>query len=162
MTFLSLVQRWTSVTTTVVVMILAVVGLVFFFSFGTTDQRGEPHQAVLNGRIVLLEIADEQDEITQGLSDRTSMPAGYGMLFVLEPPGIYPFWMNRMHFPLDIIWINDGVVVDVVTLPPPQVGELPVTHRPKVVADSVLELNAGEATGYGLRVGSTVDGLEDF
>ena len=162
MTVLSFVERWISVTTTVVVMTLSLVGLVFFFSFDATSKQGELHQAVLNGKVVQLEIADEPDEITQGLSDRESMPRGHGMLFVLEPAGVYPFWMNRMHFPLDIIWINGGVVVDVVTLPPPKVGELPATHRPNVVADRVLELNAGESTVYGLRIGQTVDGLEDF
>ncbi len=122
----------------------------------------EEYAVTVNGQSLTVELADEPDEITQGLSDRESMPRGHGMLFVLEPAGVYPFWMNRMHFPLDIIWINGGVVVDVVTLPPPKVGELPATHRPNVVADRVLELNAGEAAVYGLRIGQTVDGLEDF
>jgi uncharacterized membrane protein (UPF0127 family) len=122
----------------------------------------EEYTVTVNGQSLTVELADEPDEITQGLSDRDSMPLGHGMLFVLEPAGIYPFWMNRMHFPLDILWINDGVVVDMVTLPPPKFGEVPRTYTPKNVAGLVLELNAGEAAGYGLRVGSPVDGLEVF
>ena len=117
---------------------------------------------VVNGKRLALEIADEPDEITQGLSDRESMPRGHGMLFVFNQADVYPFWMNRMHFPLDIIWINDGVVVDIVTLPPPKFGEVPRTYTPKNAADTVLELNAGEAAERGLRVGAPVDGLDVF
>lgn len=129
---------------------------------GQEPMSHEAYTATVNGQELMLEIADEPHEITQGLSDRASMPAGHGMLFVFEQADVYPFWMNRMHFPLDLIWMNDGVVVDMVTLPPPKFGEVPRTHTPKSRADRVLELNAGEATGYGLRVGSPVDGLEGF
>ncbi len=106
-----------------------------------------------------LEFAQTEAQVTQGLSDRLNMTDDEGMLFLLGESKVYPFWMNRMHFPLDIIWIKDGQVVEIAyDLPPPaQTAGIPVTHTPDVEANEVLELNAGGAKKYDLHVGSNVD-----
>jgi hypothetical protein len=104
-----------------------------------------------------IEIADSDPARTQGLSGRESMDADAGMLFVFDASGIYPFWMKDMKFPLDMVWIDDGKVVDVATLRQPVPTELvPPSHIPSVKASLVLELNAGKATELGLVKGTYV------
>ncbi len=104
-----------------------------------------------------LEIADTDALRAHGLSDRVSLDGDAGMLFLFEKPGIYPFWMKDMHFPLDMVWINDDRVVEVTTLPPPQAeAVVPPTHIPTHVADTVLEINAGKAKELGIQPGVRV------
>jgi len=74
-------------------------------------------------------------------------------VFVFTQPSIYPFWMKEMKFPLDLIWLRDGVVVDVVELSPPNRLSYPATHTPTQTADMVLELTAGGAERYGISEG---------
>jgi hypothetical protein len=83
------------------------------------------------------------------------MPLDHGMLFLLGP-GMHTFWMKDMRFPLDIIWIRDGVAVEIAAnMPAPtsSIG-LPAIHEPLVEADAVLEINAGQAKALGIEVGT--------
>ncbi len=116
--------------------------------------EGAVVRTMVNGKSLIIETVSTTEAIHQGLSDRDSMPLDHGMLFKMGLPDRYSFWMYHMHFPLDIIWIHASTVVDIVTLPAPQSGESPARYMPKAVADQVLELNAGQAEVYGLRIGS--------
>lgn len=103
-----------------------------------------------------LEIADSREERASGLSNRESLDADSGMLFLFDEPGIYPFWMKDTLFPLDIIWINENEIVDLATLPPEKAGFLMPQHVPTRKADKVLELKKGQASELGLRIGAKV------
>lgn len=113
----------------------------------------------INGKSLKVEIASDQDSIRQGLSDRVSMGQDEGMLFLMPSRDIYAFWMNRMQFPLDMVWIDNGLVVEIASqMPPPALtGGVPKTYFPKVSADMVLELNAGGVEFYGIKVGDKLD-----
>ncbi|MCC7522852.1 DUF192 domain-containing protein [Candidatus Uhrbacteria bacterium] len=135
------------------------IGFDFKFNSETGEQIfKQTFNTTLNGKEIELEIADEPAEIRQGLSDRKEMGDAEGMLFLLER-GHHPFWMNRMHFSLDMIWIDQGIVVDIARdVPPPsETGGVPVTRDPGVEADMVLELTAGGAERYEVRVGQPLD-----
>jgi hypothetical protein len=104
-----------------------------------------------------LEVADTDASRMHGLSGRESLEPNAGMLFVFGHRGIYPFWMKGMKFPLDIVWIDDGKVVDVETLEPPSPYlNIPPNHIPRGMADLVLEVNAGKAAELGLAKGAYV------
>ncbi|MCC6563264.1 DUF192 domain-containing protein [Candidatus Uhrbacteria bacterium] len=106
------------------------------------------------------EVVSSSADIKQGLSDRESMDQDKGMLFELGRRDLHSFWMNRMHFPLDIIWIDGDTVVEIAeNLPPPKFGEIPYTYNPKVDADRVLEVNVGVVRESGLKVGDEIGGL---
>lgn len=106
---------------------------------------------------VLVEIADETDEIAQGLSGRASLPANQGMLFVLPSRSQPAYWMKEMNFDLDMIWIDNGRVVEIgENIPAPVGGEEPVTYQPQVAVTDVLEVNAGWARSNGVSVGDMV------
>lgn len=102
-----------------------------------------------------------RDPYTQaiGLSGRSGLARFAGMLFVFEEPDYYGIWMKGMRFPIDILWIKDGVVVDLEeTVLPPADGvsdwALPV-YRPDVKADFVLEVNAGFSKAHNIAIGSS-------
>lgn len=111
------------------------------------------------GNAISVEVADTQAARERGLSGRACIQAGQGMLFTFDEAAIHPFWMNEMRFPIDIIWIRNGVVVEVAAdLPPPsETFWVPATHQPSEPADMVLELKAGEAARLGLSPGTPID-----
>lgn len=113
---------------------------------------------ILNGKDITLERVTSSAAMAQGLGDRPEIAPDHGMLFIYPAADIRPFWMRHMRFPIDIIWIENGIVVDVAShLPPPKnAWDVPVTYTPKGVASWVLEVAAGQAEAYELRPGSTV------
>ena len=97
----------------------------------------------------------------QGLSDRESLQDGTGMLFVFESPRPLRFWMVRMQFPLDFVWIGEGCeVVDVtpdVLAPEPDTPESELAlYRPSAPILYNLEVNAGTAARHGIGAGDAV------
>jgi uncharacterized membrane protein (UPF0127 family) len=58
-----------------------------------------------------------------------------------------------MRFPIDIIWVREGVVVDLHKNVQPSSGEALQTYAPIEPADAVLELRAGTAEKLGIQPG---------
>ncbi|MBI4050022.1 MAG: DUF192 domain-containing protein [Candidatus Doudnabacteria bacterium] len=91
-----------------------------------------------------VEVAANLAEQVRGLSGRKRLCEQCGMLFVYAKPQLMNFWMEGMRFPLDLIFIREGKVVDFArNVPAPQSGEQPARVESSVEADSVLEVNAG-------------------
>ena len=121
-----------------------------------------PQPAIsVGGARFTVEVAATAQERSQGLSGRTRLDPGTGLLFVFDQPGIHQFWMYDMRFPLDFVWISAGCVVADLTpgVPPPLPGQstadLP-RYRPAQPVRYVLELNAGEIAAAGVRIGDAV------
>ncbi len=112
----------------------------------------------LNGLPIFIETVTTTEAMAQGLGDRPSLATDHGMLFVYPQSDIYPFWMRHMKFSLDIIWFQDGKIIDVGynVLPPKHLLDVPVTHTPIGPATHVLEVPAGQAAEYGLIPGSDI------
>lgn len=107
--------------------------------------------------LISVEIADTTPKRSQGLSGRESLPSGSGMLFVFDSPRKYQFWMKGMRFPLDMIFIRNGKVVDILeNVPNPVLGtadkNLPV-YQPTTEIDMVLEVNSGFVKQSDTRIG---------
>lgn len=102
-------------------------------------------------------VADNDATREKGLSGKEALAPDEGMLFVFDHPQAYGFWMKDMRFPIDILWIAQGQLVDITTdaaIPVPG-QELPV-YYPRVPVDHVLEVRAGFAKEHGLRTGMPV------
>lgn len=112
----------------------------------------------VEGKKLRLELVSRPEELRRGLSDRKSMKDDEGMLFLMGETGRYPFWMNRMYFALDMVYLQDGKVVDIGRNVPAPTSFLvvPETFYPKEDANQVLELTAGGAERYRLEVGKIV------
>ena len=94
-------------------------------------------------------VASTYTELTTGLSGRESIPAGTGMLFILPAKQQVTVDTSKMNFPLDIIFISEGTIIDVAGNIQP--GYVVTEETP---CDMFLEVNAGEAAG--IEVGDTV------
>jgi len=93
----------------------------------------------------------------QGLSGQTGLGERQGMFFVFDKPDQYVFWMKDMLFPIDILYIRKGRIVDMaLNMPQPKIGETPVSYRPSESADRVLEVAAGTAQKLGWTKGTGV------
>ncbi|MFT3742325.1 MAG: DUF192 domain-containing protein [Gammaproteobacteria bacterium] len=104
-----------------------------------------------------VEIATTQEAHQQGLSDRTHLSAHQGMYFVYPDTMVRSFWMKGMQFPLDMIWVREHQVVGIQTDVPKPDPKTPLFELPRYTSpepvDAVLEVNAGIAEQYGIKVG---------
>lgn len=117
----------------------------------------QPNVIIIGDTVVTVEIADTPVSRAQGLSGRDSLPADQGMYFPLEQSARHSFWMKDMRFPLDIIWIREGKIVDISeNVPYPAGDQPPATVQPKEPADAVLEVNAGFTERHGLKIGDEI------
>ncbi|MBI4159876.1 DUF192 domain-containing protein [Candidatus Wolfebacteria bacterium] len=155
--------------------IVALTVAALFFIFQNTSElfvgetlslsHAEKSEAVQSGQkvrigdiIVRVLIARTPAEITRGLSGRRSLDPDAGMLFVFEKADRYRFWMPDMRFPIDILWINDGTIVDIDAdasniFDPAN----PKFYTPQAPVRYVLEVNAGFAHRKNIRIGDTVE-----
>lgn len=126
----------------------------FKISTGDDDFR----TAKLAGVPLELTVLRTQPDMAKGLSGQLSMAANHAMLFTYGDKAQRHFWMKNMYFPLDIVWLSDGVVVGISEqVPIPVVGgDIPRITSPEGV-NQVLELNAGFAAKYGVKIGDMLD-----
>ncbi len=107
---------------------------------------------VIGGTEIRVALADTPRERQQGLSGKESLPEGEGLLFVFDTPGKYGFWMKDMHFPIDIIWLDErGTIVHVEKNVAPET--YPTVFMPQMQALYVLEISAGFADMRGVSEG---------
>jgi len=99
-------------------------------------------------------VADTDERAQQGLMFVSDLPAGFGMVFPLQPPRVENMWMKNTYIELDMLFIDkDGRVTKIIERATPM--SLQVLSSDVPVA-AVLELKGGEAAKLGLRTGDTV------
>lgn len=136
--------------------VIVLVFLIVFYFLGG-GRHVNYSKAVINGHVFQIDVASTPAARTAGLSGRASLAEDGGMLFVFDKPGDYGFWMQGMKFPLDIIWIKDNVVIDIEENVPPESGVLGLKiYHPSQSIDKVLEINAGLAEKYGVKIGDRI------
>lgn len=92
-----------------------------------------------------------------GLGGREKLGENNGMFFVFDGPSKYSFWNKDMLFPIDIIWIKDGVIVDISENMPDFKTSPNYTVTPQVEADFVLEVNAGFVKAHNIKIGDKIN-----
>jgi uncharacterized protein len=101
-----------------------------------------------------VEVADSNDERSQGLMFRESLPASSGMLFVYDTPRRATFWMDNTLIPLDMIFADaTGRVTRVHENAKPK-DRTQIDGGPGV--QFVLEINGGLARRLGIAEGSAL------
>ncbi|HYB67146.1 MAG TPA: DUF192 domain-containing protein [Candidatus Acidoferrales bacterium] len=120
------------------------------------QQQPKQVKIMFAGVVLSVELATTPEEQEMGLSNRTSMPADHGMLFIFNQEAQWSFWMHQMNFPLDIIWFNATrqVVFIEQDLPPCTPQACPI-FTPPVNATYVLEVNAGFVKTNGILIGES-------
>ena len=112
----------------------------------------------INGKSITIEIATDSSQRTLGLSNRDSLAENSGLLFIFPDPGFHGIWMKNMRFPIDIIWLKDGKVVDMALEVPLSENQISLpTYYPKEPANYVLEIGSGKAREWGIEIGTKIN-----
>ena len=134
--------------------------LLVLLSFLKPRSGSYQSKVTVGSKQLLVDIAKSPGEREQGLSDRKNLCLDCGMLFVFDQEGFYPFWMRRMYFDIDILWIADDRVVDVTLgakVSSKEEFAAPKTfYRSRVPIDKVLEVDAGWVEKNGIKAGDVV------
>jgi uncharacterized membrane protein (UPF0127 family) len=105
---------------------------------------------------VSLEVAADEFARRQGLSRRTDVPAGAGMVFIFPRDTTIPFWMKDTLVPLQIAFVAaDGRVVGTFEMPPCRADPCP-TFAPRQPYRYAVELRSGAFTAAGVGEGDRV------
>lgn len=107
-----------------------------------------------NGELIIrAEVADTGEERARGLMFREELPEGEGMLFVFPEETSSPFWMKNTPISLDLIFIRDDRIIDVI---PDAVPFSESLLNPDASYTEVIEVPGGYAARHGVAVGNTV------
>lgn len=139
---------------------LIVVAVTVIFLSTRGSLFGKKAEATFGETKVSLDVVDTPETREKGLSGRNSLADDKGMLFIFDEPTIPSFWMKGMKFPIDIIFLNDNKIVTIhKNVPQPKTTtELPTAYyQPDSLVNRTIELKAGMADKYNLKVGDTVD-----
>lgn len=140
--------------------VVACAGFLVWLYLQLREEAEFEGQRLRVGRVeIWVEIADNPEAWAQGLSGREELGKNQGMLFVYPDALRLAFWMEDMRFPLDILFIRDGRVVDIhERVPAPQPGQdgreiQVVSSQP---AAMVLEVNSGWVERHGVVIGDEI------
>ncbi|MCX5794173.1 MAG: DUF192 domain-containing protein [Elusimicrobia bacterium] len=114
-----------------------------------------------SGRQITVDVVDTPAGRETGLMYRKSLPRDYGMLFVFPIEiGNMTFWMKNTWVSLDIVFIGaDHRITRIHERVPPSTAKTTDEEvaRARGPAQYVLELPAGAARRYKLKVGQPLD-----
>jgi len=109
-------------------------------------------------------IAKTPHHMYKGLSGREFFGEHDAMLFVFGYKDKHGIVMRDMKFPIDIVWFNDGVVVDIASFIKPEFDvpeEYLMIYLPRMEANVVLELPAGWTVRNDLKIGDKITLVEE-
>lgn len=102
-----------------------------------------------------VEVANNPEARTRGLSGRSEIGDAQGMLFVFPEPGYHGIWMPDMQFPIDVIWVDENFkVVDLTPNLSP--STYPKVFEPQKPVKYVIETDVLFIETFGVAVGQTV------
>lgn len=108
---------------------------------------------------MFVDIALTDKQKQEGLSIKNSLNENEGMLFFMEEPSKASFWMKNMHFPIDIIWLDENFSIVHIEkeLPPCTLAFYCPSYKPLKESLYVLETIDGFANDHRLKVGDKID-----
>lgn len=113
----------------------------------------------VNGFKVSMAIASTNEQRIRGLSGVEKMNENEGMLFLFDKPSKHGFWMNKMNFPIDIIWLdsNNKVVHIEKQLEPCKLILACPVYNPEFDSLYVIELRSGFADNHSIKNGMIIN-----
>lgn len=102
---------------------------------------------------VKAEVVDTAEKIEQGLAGRKELSEERGMLFAMPKDDFQRFWMKRMQFAIDIIWIEGDRIIGCEKNISPQDERIFTSPS---AAGLVLEVPEGFCDRYGVEVNDQV------
>jgi uncharacterized protein len=138
---------------------IALLSLYGYQILSQVDASYNPKTAILtySGNQVFLEVKATPTEQAIGLQRRESLPPQSGMLFPVSPPKLVQIWTYQVKFPIDIIFLRDNQIQEIIySTPPCYIAKTCKIHRSTNTVDTVIEVAAGTAKRLNLRVGTKI------
>ncbi len=155
-----------------ITILIAFISIVFFIFLKGNDRAKHlvtfPSDKILAKALIgeekiEIEIVQTPEKKSKGLSGRKYLAFDKGMLFLYLIPKRYKFWMKDMLFPIDILWIKNGKIVeideDIPCFSDMPLSELPI-YKPDKPVTAVLEVNAGFVDRNNIKVGDKLQILD--
>ena len=137
--------------------ILALVTVLWAFTgIEARAASGQPREIVTKTgvHVFSVEMATTEEEKTTGLMYRKELADGKGMLFDFSPEQEVTMWMKNTYISLDMIFIRaDGRIMRIAENTEPLSTRI-ISSGGR--ARAVLEVPAGTAQKYGIRIGGRV------
>jgi uncharacterized membrane protein (UPF0127 family) len=105
-------------------------------------------------KVVDIEIADNDPEITQGMMYRTSMSYDRAMLFIMEYEREQSFWMRNTKMSLDILFVTGDLEIVTIYKHTQPYSESPIPSFKR--AKYVVETAAGFCDKFGIEEGNLI------
>lgn len=139
-----------------VALLFTLIALLLFVAIFNLKQKKE-NSVIINGKKILIEIADSEEERSKGLMFRTSLKENSGMLFIFNEPSPKRFWMKNTLIPLDIVFIDENKrIIHVETAQPCTMDPCQI-YASKESALYVLEVNAGFFERNNIKIGDKIE-----
>ena len=116
-------------------------------------QVREPEICNEKNECILIEVAKNENDRRVGLMFRKELDQDAGMLFDYGSPKYVNIWMLNTFIPLDIIFINNGIIVKIVEEAKPCLNLPCELYNSVYPVDKVLEINAGKSKKMQLKKG---------
>ena len=138
--------------------ILGLVVLAFFLLWIWNSRLGSATLLVDGKTTLKVLVAKTPDQIFKGLGGRTTLLPYDGMILVYQEKSQHGIVMRDMEFPIDIVWIDHGVVVDIAPNVPLDNAPEETLKRyyPRLPDNIVLELPAGSAKRHRITIGTKI------
>lgn len=139
------------------IVVVTIIGATVVFMLLREVEKPEYVDVSIGDVTFTAELAANEARRAKGLGGRQSLGENEAMLFKFSGNGFHSFWMKDMVFPIDIIWIQDTVIVDI-----QKDAAIPISqndsqiYTPENQANNVLEINAGLVERYGFKIGDLV------
>ncbi len=137
----------------VVVIFILLISIFIYIKFNSNKNK-----ICFDKNCFKIELAQTNEELSNGLMFRKSLDKNSGMLFIFPEEDFYRFWMKNTLIPLDIIWINsDKEIVFIKHNAQPCLEKNCEIFTPNKKVKYVLEINSGIAEEIGLEIGDEVE-----
>ncbi len=110
----------------------------------------------LKDKDLTVEVAETDSDRYQGLSNRDSLCDNCGMLFNFPDSGRRSFVMRNMKFPLDIIFIENGVIKNIAAQLAPEGNEPKNIYESMEPVNQVLEVRGGYCETNDIKPGDKI------
>ena len=131
----------------IAISLLACMGFTSYISYNQRKEasaypRSATIQTASGSNIATVEVQTSKEGQRIGLSGRSSISPGSGMLFPVKPAKLVKVWMKDMRFPIDILFVKDNRVIQVVEKAPPcKTTEACPRYMSESPVDTIIELH---------------------
>ena len=138
--------------------ILLLITILLEFASFVSSPKQEVVFTTDQGKVsIIVEIADDPSERSQGLMDRTKLCEKCGMLFIFDQPQEVSFWMKNTLIPLDMIFVSEDMkIVKVHENVQPCESDPCPTYSSDESVKYVVETNADFVRENGIEVGNII------